>query len=240
MFYNYFTEIKFRIFLLFITSFFIILACYIYKEVLLSIAVSSYTTISKSSYFIFTDVVEVFNVYIRLILFVTNQVLFFYIFYNIFMFLAPGFTKTEYRFCIILFSTSTSLFTLSLVVFYKLLLPFSWKFFLSFKNFVFFKSLTLHFEAKLMDYIMFFFNLYFTSIIYFQFFLFPIFFFIYFGTELKIYKSFRKFLYYLCIIFSTIVTPPDVTSQILLSSVLIIGCEILVYFSLFQKVLKLS
>lgn len=238
MFYTYFNEVKSRVCLFLVASFFTLLAGYIFKEVLLSAVVSSYTAATGCSYFIFTDVVEVFNVYVRLILFVSKQVLFFYFGYHLFVFLAPGLTKSEYRFFITLFSTSVTLFLLSITLFYTLLLPFSWKFFLSFQTFSIFKSLTLHFEAKLMDYITFFFNLYFSSVIYFQFFLLPVFLFTYFGKELNIYKSFRKFLYYACIIFSTVVTPPDVTSQVFLSLALIIGCEILVYCSLLQRILN--
>lgn len=238
MLYTYFNEVRSRICLFLIASFFTLLAGYIFKEVLLCVVVNSYTTATGFSYFIFTDVVEVFNVYVRLILFLSKQVLFFYFGYHLFVFMAPGLTKSEYRFFLTLFSTSAILFLLSVTVFYTLLLPFSWKFFLSFKTFSTFKSLTLHFEAKLMDYITFFFNLYLSSVVYFQFFLLPVFFFTHFGKELNVYKSFRKFLYYACIIFSTVVTPPDVTSQVFLSLVLIIGCEILVYGSFLQKVLN--
>ena len=240
MFYRYYIEIKFRTFVLLVSSFLIFLVGYIFKEILLSVVVNSYKvdSISELSYFIFTDVIEVFNVYVCLIFFVGKQVLFFHFFYHLLIFIAPGLTRIEYRYFIIIFTTSSFLFLLSVILFKKFLFPFSWNFFLSFKDFVIFKSLTLHFEAKLMDYVTFFFNLYFSCVLYFQFFLFPIFFFTYIGRELSVYKYLRKFLYYACVIFSTIVTPPDVTSQIVLSFMLIVGCEILVYGSLYKSVLK--
>ena len=133
---------------------------------------------------------------------------------------------------------SSFLFFISVIFFHKLLFPFSWSFFLSFKEFVAFKSLILHFEAKFLNYILFFINLYNSCIISFQFFLFPLFLFIYFRKDLSIYKFFRKFLYYGCVIFSTAITPPDIISQFVLSSFLIIGCEILVYGALFKSLLK--
>lgn len=240
MLYKYYKELRSRAFLLLVTSFSIFLVSYTFKEVLLSIVVNSYSNNSTSelSYFIFTDVVEVFNVYVYLIFFIAKQIIFFYSFYHALIFITPGLTKLEYRFFITLFVTSTLLFTLSVLLFKKILFPFSWSFFLSFKNFVTFKALTLHFEARLMDYMTLFFNLYFSCIFYFQFFLFPIFFFTYLGKKLSVYKSFRKFLYYACIFFSTLVTPPDVTSQVILSLTLIVGCEILVYCSLLKKILK--
>jgi sec-independent protein translocase protein TatC len=240
VFYRYYTELKSRAFLLLVTSFSIFLVSYIFKEVLLSVVINSYSrnSISELSYFIFTDVVEIFNVYVYLIFFIAKQIIFFYFFYHGLIFIAPGLTKLEYRFFIALFATSTFLFILSALLFKKILFPFSWSFFLSFKNFDIFKSLILHFEARLVDYVSFFFNLYFSCIFYFQFFLFPIFFFTYLGKKFSIYKSFRKFLYYGCIFFSTLVTPPDVTSQVILSLTLIVGCEILVYCSLLKSGLK--
>ena len=240
MFYRYYAELKSRAFFLLVSSFSIFLVSYMFKEVLLSVVVNSYTidSISELSYFIFTDVVEVFNVYVLLIFFIGKQIIFFYVFYHVLLFIAPGLTRLEYRFFITLLLMSSFLFTLSVILFKKILFPFSWSFFLSFKDFVIFKSLTLHFEAKLMDYVTFFLNLYFSCVFYFQFFLFPIFFFTYFGKKLSVYKFFRKFLYYACILFSTLVTPPDVVSQVVLSVTLIIGCEILVYCSLFKSVLK--
>ena len=239
MFYRYYTEIKARTLLLLISGILIFLVGYIFKEVLLSIVVNSYCTNStlELSYFIFTDVVEIFNVYVCLIFFLGKQVLFFLTFYHLLIFLAPGFTRSEYRYLILLFFTSSILFFLSIILFKKFLFPFSWSFFLSFKDFVAFKSLTLHFEAKLLNYVMFFTNLYLSCVLYFQFFLFPIFFFTYFKKDLNTYRHFRKFLYYGCIIFSTLVTPPDITSQIALSTILIIGCEILVYGALFKSLL---
>ena len=240
MFYRYYIEIKSRSLLLIISGILTFLVCYLFKEILLAIVVNSYDLNSnlELSYFIFTDVVEVFNVYVCLIFFLGKQILFFYMFYHFLIFLVPGLSKFEYRYFLLLFFLSIFLFLLSVVLFKKCLFPFSWNFFLSFKNFAAFKSLTLHFEAKLLNYVMFFINLYFSCVISFQFFLFPIFLFIYFRKDLSIYKSFRKFLYYGCIIFSTLVTPPDIMSQVVLSSFLIIGCEILVYGALFESLLK--
>lgn len=240
MLYRYYTEIKFRFLLLLISGILTFLVGYIFKEVLLSIVVNSYTVSStlELSYFIFTDVAEIFNVYVCLIFFIIKQILFFHIFYHFLIFFIPGLTKLEYWYLLFFFMASSFLFFISVIFFHKLLFPFSWSFFLSFKEFVAFKSLILHFEAKFLNYILFFINLYNSCIISFQFFLFPLFLFIYFRKDLSIYKFFRKFLYYGCVIFSTAITPPDIISQFVLSSFLIIGCEILVYGALFKSLLK--
>ena len=239
MFFRYYVEIKSRVLILCISSSLILLVGYIFKEILLSIVINSYKIdfSTELSYFIFTNVVEVFNVYVCLILFLAKQVLFFQLCYHLLIFFIPGLTKSEYRYLLIFFSTSSFFFFLSIVLFKKFLFPFSWHFFLSFKNFVTFKALTLHFEAKLLDYVMFFTSFYFSCVLYFQFFLLPLFLAIYFKVEPKNFKFFRKVLYYCCIIFSTLITPPDVTSQIVLSFILIISCEVLIYCALFKSLL---
>ena len=241
MFFRYYIEIKSRFFILLISGSLIFLVGYIFKEILLSIVLNSYNTNNNShielSYFIFTDVLEVFNVYVCLIFFLAKQVLFFQLCYHLLMFLARGLTKSEYRYFLQLFSLSSCFFVLAVVLFKKFLFSFSWNFFLSFKNFVTFKSLTVHFEAKLLNYVMFFTDFYFSCVLYFQFFLLPFFLIIYFKVEPNSFKSLRKILYYGCILFSTLITPPDVTSQIFLSLVFIIGCEILVYCALFKSLL---
>ena len=112
MFFRYYIEIKSRLLLLFISGNLILLVGYIFKEILLSTVVDSYNISGdyfspvELSYFIFTDVVEVFNVYVCLILFVGKQVLFFQVCYHFLMFLIPGLTKKEYRNLFLLFITS--------------------------------------------------------------------------------------------------------------------------------------
>lgn len=239
MFYSYYLEIKNRILLLLIAWVAVLLVSYIFKEVLLSVVTYDCISLtSDMSYFIFTDVVEVFNVYVCLVFFVGNQILVLFLFYHLLIFILPGLTKTEYHSFIVIFTICSILFFLAVILFNKFLFPVSWNFFLSFKNFGMLKSLTLHFEAKLMEFIVFYTTFYYFCVLYFQFFLFPIMLLNYFADKLELYTYFRKFLYYGCVVFSTLMTPPDVFSQIILSFSVIISCEILVYCSTFKNVLK--
>mgnify|MGYP003449326516 FL=1 len=104
--YVYYLEIKNRIILLFITWLFTIFVCYLYKEVILFFILNSThvfvftSTIENqnlSHYFIFTDVTEIFYVYLNLILFISNQIFFFSFFYHFLMFLSPGLYKFEHN-----------------------------------------------------------------------------------------------------------------------------------------------
>lgn len=190
------------------------------------------------SYFIFTDVSEVFGAYVFLIFFIVKQVSAIYLCYHLFIFVSPGLTKSEYSYLIYIFKIIVFLFFLSILVFNKFLFPLSWSFFLSFKDFEILKSLTLYFEAKLSEYLTFYVTFYYVCVSYFQAFLLVILLLKYFGNKLTIYKHLRKFFYYLCVIFATTVTPPDVLSQLVLSFSIIFSCEILMYYFTFKNVLE--
>lgn len=217
----------------------VILVSYIFKEVLLFIITNQNLCVRFDDifYFIFTDVSEVFNVYVFLIFFVVKQVFAIYLCYHLFLFLSPGLTKSEYSYFIYIFRTAVFLFFLSVLTFNKFLFPLSWSFFLSFKNFEILKGLSLYFEAKLSEYLTFYVTFYYICMLYFQGFWLVILLFKYFENKLGIYKHFRKIFYYLCVIFATTITPPDVLSQLILSFSIIFSCEILVYFFTFKNML---
>lgn len=99
--FRYFLEIKNRLFLLFLTWFSIILTIYLNKETIL------FTIIQKNSlktnnkqleifYFIFTNVTEIFSVYLKLITFLNLQTISIYFIYHCFIFIIPALFKSEY------------------------------------------------------------------------------------------------------------------------------------------------
>lgn len=237
---SYYLEIKNRLLLLVLAWVSAILVSYIFKEVLLFIVTKQNLTLSvnnKTFYFIFTDVTEVFYVYMKLILFIGTQIFFFHVLYHVFTFISLGLYGYEYDYLALTFKTSLIMFFFSIVVFNKVLFPFSWEFFLSFQNFATLKALTLHFEAKLIEYFTYYTTFYYICVSYFQIFVVLILVFDYLKNDLSIIQRFRKFLYYFFVIFSTLVTPPDVSSQLILSLSIIVGYEILVFYSILKKVL---
>src|SRR3569623_885261 len=97
---KYFLEIKNRIFLLVLNCLSTLVICCFYKETLLFLIVQSNTSITKINndnlslfYFIFTNVTEVFLVYIQLTLFLCFQFFFIYLIYQCFTFLNLGMFK---------------------------------------------------------------------------------------------------------------------------------------------------
>lgn len=246
--YKYYFELKNRFFLLTLTWISVILVSYCFKEVLLftitkpSIYLSFSTDTNKGEiiYFIFTDVIEVFLVYISLIFFIGNQIGSLFILYHSLFFIALGLYKFEYDHLILIFKTSVFFFIFSVVIYNKFLFPFSWDFFLSFQDFAALKFLTLHFESKLNEYVGFYTTFHYICVFYFQIFVLLVIFFDYIKDELETVKILRKFFYYFFIIFSTLVTPPDVFSQFILSLGIILSYEILMFFIITKNFMKTS
>jgi sec-independent protein translocase protein TatC len=236
---SYYVEIKNRLLLLGLAWVSVVLVSYIFKEVLLFLITKqnsdfvSYT--EEIFYFIFTEVTEIFYAYIMLIFFFGTQTFFLYFFYHILIFISLGLYKYEYKYLIFIFKTGILIYIFSVIIFNKILFPFSWNFFLSFQNFDILKSLTLYFEAKISEYLNFYITFYYICVLYFQIFVLLILMFDYFKNSLEIIKRFRKFLYYFFVIFSTFITPPDVSSQLILSISIIFSYEILVYYSILKK-----
>ena len=239
---SYYLEVKNRLLLLGLAWISVILVSYIFKEVLLFLIIKQSNSFSFYTenifYFIFTEVTEIFYAYIVLIFFFGTQTFFLYFLYHILVFISLGLYQYEYKYLVFIFKTSIFIYFFSIIIFNEVLFPFSWSFFLSFQNFDMLKSLTLHFEAKLSEYLSFYITFYYICILYFQIFVLLVLFFDYLKNELKIIRHFRKFLYYFFVIFSTFVTPPDVSSQIILSISIIFSYEILVYYSILKKLFK--
>ena len=234
MIYNYYLEIKNRIFLIILTWIFTIFVSYIYKEVLLFLCLTKVDLFYQNNvifYFIFTDVKEVFSVYIQLVLFIGNQVLIFYVIFHSLSFISLGLYQFEFKYLQIMFYSGIIFWIFSLIILNKILLPISWHFFLSFQTLT---SVNLYFEAKLNEYLNFYIFFYYICVFYCQIFILLVFFFNYTNTNLDLIKKFRKLFYYFFVCFSTLITPPDIFSQILFSFAIIIIYEMLVFLNIFN------
>ena len=96
---KYLLEIKNRFSLLCVTLFTILVVSYLHKETLLFVVIQPNLSLNECKdnfYLIFTNVLEVFTVYLRLILFLSLQIGFIYLFYHTFIFLSSGFFYSEY------------------------------------------------------------------------------------------------------------------------------------------------
>lgn len=236
---KYLLEIKNRLVFVTISLVFTLFVSYLYKEILLFLIIKPGTILNVNSdlfifYFIFTDLTEVFSVYLRLVFFITTQFTVFYLIYHCFIFLNPALFKTEYYLYKNILITCFLTWFFSIIVSKYLLIPLSWAFFFSFQNFISNKFISLYFEPKINEYLNFCLFLYYSCIFYCQFFVVLFITISNYNNGLISVKKYRKFYYFGFFIFSTFISPPDVFSQLILSISLIIIYE----FSVIVIILK--
>lgn len=238
--YRYYIEIKNRFTLIVFAWILALAICYYYKEALLFVLINSNNSVLgayEKPYFIFTNITEMFYVYIELSLFISNQIAILVLFYQTLMFLSLGLYTFEFLRLKSVFQIFIVSWLASTILLYKFVIPFSWNFFLSFQqssNNI--QPISIFFEAKIMEYFHYFTSLYYICLINCQFLAILIVFLTSLNEKLGKTKAFRKLFYLIFVVFSTIVTPPDVISQITISLFLILIYELL----LFLKEIKIS
>ena len=228
--YDYYLEIKNRILLLLFTWISLLIVCYHFKEPLLFTFLNSNKYHNSVPYFIFTNVDEIFYVYLRLVFFVANQFTFALLLYHILAFLALGLYHSEYSKLKSIFKIFIVTWLCSIILLKKIIIPFSWLFFLSFQNANdYLQPASFFFEARILEYFEYFVNFYYISLANCQLLALSILFLNNISEKTGTIKTFRKLFYLVFILFSTITTPPDVFSQIIMSSSLILSYELLVF-----------
>ena len=230
--YYYFVEIKNRGILFFITLISVICVVYEYKEILLFIICAN-----KYFSFIHTNITEIFYTYIKLISFITNQICLVYLFFHLVIFLIPGLYKSEQLALIRLFYISIFTYIFAILFLNRFLIPFSFDFFLSFQNAVTSKSLNFYFEAKVEDYLHFFFTLHYICQFYSQLFVFLLSFYYYYDNKLEEIKLFRKVFYFLllCFLFNMFSLADTFLQMFFCSCISIIIYEFIVFFLFITK-----
>lgn len=223
--------------LLAITGLSTMASSYFYKDILLFTLTQSFydsdSLHSMPSYFIFTDVTEIFAAYIQLITFLSLQAVVFYMMYHIFAFFSPAFFGIEHRYLSLVLKVVKLVWLFSALFSHCFLIPLTWNFFLSFQNLT---SVSLFFEAKLVDCVSLYITLYYLGVFYCQIFVVLFFFTSYMNVNALYIKKFRKLYYYFFIVFSTLLSPPEVFSQIVLSFIVICIYEFFI-FSFMIKIL---
>ena len=227
---KYLFEIKNRVLLLILLWIFVGLVCYYYKEVLLFSFIKSFICLNSDLfYFIFTNVTEIFSVYFNIITFISFQIACWYLIYHIFVFLSPALFRNEHQYLDFLFKLLTFFFFISFVLSNYVLIPLTWHYFLSFKPIFFAKS--VYFEAILSEYLNFYINVYSFCFVYCQ--IFSVLFFflsdIYSKKSFIKIKKFRKLYYYVFVIFSTLVSPPEIITQAIMSLSLLVAYEFILF-----------
>ena len=231
--YKYYLELKNRILLLLFTWTSLLIVCYYLKEPLLFTFINSnkyYKDVSNMPYFIFTNVDEIFYVYLRLTIFIANQITFLMLLYQSLMFLTLGLYHSEYIQLKSVLKIFITTWLCSIILLKKVVVPFSWDFFLSFqKASDHLQPASFFFEAKILEYFNYFTNFYYICMINCQLLALSVLFLNNISEKVGTIKTFRKLFYFLFIIFSTVTTPPDIISQIVMSVNLILVYELLIF-----------
>jgi len=236
MIYKYLLEIKYRILFSVIAWSFMMVNCYYFKETLLYVFMGFSLKSNKNYllYFLTTDVAEVFIAYIQLSYYVANQITMVFIYCQIFIFLSAGLYVFEYAYFKIIVVATIFFWVLFVFILNSFIFPTSWNFFLKFQEFLSFQNLTFYFEAKLNEYLVFYRSVfYLCSLIYQIVILFFIFLYL-FKTNLLIVKKLIKIFYFLFLIVSTFLTPPEVIFQLIISICIIIIYELVTIHMIFK------
>ena len=242
MFYKYILEIRNRVFLLVFCWIFSAFISYLYKETLLFLLIKPNFFLDNSTpiYFIFTNITELLHTYLTLLYFVSNQIFCVSIIYHTVSFLVPGLFFYEYQVIKKVLCFIIIFFLLSIFLLNSTILPTCWNFFLSFQEAIQINTINFYLEAKINEYVNFYINLYYICNLSCQMFIFIIFFLIYIKGNISLIKKFRKSLYLIFVIFATLITPPDITTQLILSVIVISVYEVLIFFILLKSSFNLE
>lgn len=231
-------EIKNRIFLFLFSWIFSFLICYFYKETLLILFIKSTLNSNLELYFIFTDVRELFNVYLKLFFFFTNTMMFFLFFYHLLMFVYLGLYLTEYKKIKKMCKLFFFFFFFTTFLTYYLIIPLNWWFFLKFQQQILKEKIVFFFfEAKISEIVNFILKIYVETT---QSFILLGLFILMFNnlliTKKKVVeiKKLRKIFYFVFMLFSTIITPPELLNQIFCFFAFLFFYELFVFMKIFS------
>lgn len=211
-------EIKNRTLIIIISYMLFFIISFFYSLTVLKLIILLQNKLSKYvfDYFIFTSITELFLIYFELSFFLSNILLYYNIFYNLICFLSSGLYNKEYKYFKIYYFLIYILGIFSIFFTHFLMIPFLINFFLSFQKITTINDyINFYFEAKIYDYLKFYKEICFNNFINSQFIAIIISsLYIVNSWVLSKIKANRKYFYFLFLFISTILTPPDIISQI--------------------------
>ena len=231
------TELKNRLTYLIITFISLSFISFLYKESLLYFIVKSslFQIKNELPFFIYTNLMEVFLTYLKLSILTGIYLTLPFFFFHAWLFFSPGFYKSEYKSAKKLFSICGSVWVLNNFFIYNFLVPWIWNFFLKFGKDSSKSPLSLCFEIKLNDYVEFLLiTMIYCSLASQFLFIFILWILNKNQDNLFSIKQIRHYVYIFVFAFATLVTPPDVVSQ------LILGLPIITIYELLTLILLIK
>lgn len=234
--FRYFLELRNRFLVLGFSKISLVIAAYSYKETVLFLFTKSVACEGKQRgfYFIATSVTDVFSAYVSLTSAISNVLVALFMFYHFLLFISPALFKFEYDG---LKSVCAKLFLFwcfGTFLFYNFLFQAFWEFFLSFQGSTVYQPLSVYFEAKINECIELYLFFYFVCITVSQLFATFFCFLAVAANRLTLVKRFRKLTYVTFIGIATILTPPDIISQVAVFLIFSVFYEIIVAISVLK------
>ena len=228
---KYFFEIKNRIILIVVSWCLTLIISYSNKEILLFLCIKPILFLSSNNsssfYFIATDLTDVFSTYLELVYLISFSLTIFFSGYHFLTFLKPALYLSEANVFKVFSISSFVLLLVSLQLLHKIILPFTLLFFASFQDFSL-NNVNIFLEARINDYVSLYIFFYWLLITVMQVFLIFSLVLSVLEKKLKFIKTTRKSFYLVFFLISTVLTPPDVISQIFLGLNFILIYEILI------------
>ena len=227
-------EIQNRIILIILSWISTFLVAYNNKKQLLFLTIyfNNRIYLDKNFYFITTDITDLLTSYLTLSYFLTNQLVLIYALYSIRTFLAPGLYDFEYT------KIRSKLRITLLIIFFCFLftnqgiLPTFWSFFNNYTKAN--NNVPIYFEAKINEYVDLYIFIYYTSAVICISYSILYYVINFYEYNFNFLKSAKKLMILACFIVSTVLTPPDIASQIAFGLLLIIMNEILTFIVIFK------
>lgn len=205
---------------------------YLYKEI--AVFFLFQYSVQRSSatihYFITTQLTEIFYVYIDTSVFIANQFTFLAVAQATALFSAPGLYESEMNKLKEVLKLVFTSWLISILLFYKVFIPTSWEFFLTLSP-----NTNIIFEARLIEYTCFFFGTYRILSISSVLLLFTFYYINLNGKESWRIKRLRKLLFFAIYFLAALLTPPDIYSQFIVASLLIIILESYTFKVIFRN-----
>lgn len=235
----YLKEILFRFQYLSISFILVFFLCFNYKDLLLYLlteVITSNNINDKSfgvNYFIYTHPSELFEVYLTSIFYFSWLILFPNLLWSLLDFLKSGLIKSEHKHLSKLLIYLSFLVYVSNLFCFFTLFPNFWIFFESFNNFSDPKTnLNFFLELRIQDYFLFLKN--FLYIINACLFSFLCLCFLFYRFGLKNLLAWKKLFIFFNIVFATLLSPPDVYSQLIILLTLTFVFESIIFFYVLQ------
>nr|YP_010248474.1 Sec-independent protein translocase component TatC [Coscinodiscus granii]QTK21669.1 Sec-independent protein translocase component TatC [Coscinodiscus granii] len=236
-------EIKNRFFIILISYIFILTISFLYKEIILYLIIKPCINSKEINkfYFICTSITEIFYTYLLISLIIGNIFLLCFVIFQILKFIEKGLFKNEKYIIKKYIKTSFFLFIFLFLIAHHFLIPFYFKFFFNISNFSNnLLSFNFFFELKFNEFLFFFlYTAVYWSIFSCQMLTFFILWIHFFLENLEIVILNKKiYFYFLIISISTLISPPEIFSQIVVSLINLILFEILIFLNLFLFEIK--